>query len=106
MRRVSTANVYALDENTGNLLWKFETESPIVSTPAISGKYLYTVCDNGNLYKLDLDTGEKISSVAIGFTVYGSPYASGDMVYVYARDHNVYAVDTVKNTVVWKFSSF
>ena len=73
MRPVLIRNMYALDAITGNQLWQFEADSPIVAAPAISGKYLYAVCDKGTLYKLDLDTGKKISSVPVGFTVYGTP---------------------------------
>ncbi|MEI8004521.1 MAG: PQQ-binding-like beta-propeller repeat protein, partial [Methanothrix sp.] len=98
--------LYALDALTGKELWQFTAESPIVSTPAISGNYINVICDKGILYKLDKEKGTQAGSVAVGYTVYGNLFAEGDMVYVYARDHNVYAVDTAKGTISWKFSSY
>jgi outer membrane protein assembly factor BamB len=98
-------SIYAIDAISGKEAWQFTGDSQMVSTPAVTDKYVYAVSEKGVLYKLDITNGNKINSLDIGYTVYGNPYAEGDMVYIYARDHTVYAIDTVKNIITWNFSS-
>jgi len=99
------SKLYALD-TSGNELWKYVADSPLVSTPAIAGTAIYLVGDKGMLYKVDIQSGAEITRTPVGYTVFSNPYVDGDMVYVYARDHNVYAVDMARGVVVWKFSSY
>ncbi len=35
------ANMYALDANTGNIIWNYTTGGPILSSPAIDGGGVY-----------------------------------------------------------------
>ncbi|MCX7919902.1 MAG: PQQ-binding-like beta-propeller repeat protein [bacterium] len=46
----SDGNFYALDINSGNLVWKQDFDIPILSTPAISGNTLYLASMDGVLY--------------------------------------------------------
>jgi|GEM_PF-858266 len=42
--------LYALNADTGQLLWKYNLGVPIVSTPAISGNALFIAAYDGNVY--------------------------------------------------------
>jgi len=45
-------SLYALDVTTGNKLWRFETGSYVVSSPAVSDGVVYFTATNGYLYAL------------------------------------------------------
>lgn len=46
---------YALDANTGEEIWTFETEGKIYSSPAVAENKVYFLCTDGYLYALDKD---------------------------------------------------
>lgn len=51
-------SVYALDVADGSLRWRFQTEAPVFSSPAVAGGTLFIGSDDGFLYALDADSGE------------------------------------------------
>ena len=58
-------NVYALDANTGALVWTYSTGGAVEDSPAIVNGVLYISSVDGNLYALKLS--EAVPPVA-GFT--------------------------------------
>jgi outer membrane protein assembly factor BamB len=47
-------NLYAIDANTGNDLWAFDTGSPVVSSPVVDlDGTIYVGSDNGNVYAIN-----------------------------------------------------
>jgi outer membrane protein assembly factor BamB len=44
--------VYCLDAGTGSLLWKFQTNGPIVSTPAVQDGIVYIGSMDHQVYAL------------------------------------------------------
>ena len=52
-------NVYALNANTGALLWKYKTANFIESSPAVANGVVYIASNDpdDNLYALDANTG-------------------------------------------------
>jgi len=56
-------NIFLLNADNGETLWKQETSS--VSVPIISGKNIFMVTNNGYLVIIELKTGEIISSTNI-----------------------------------------
>jgi outer membrane protein assembly factor BamB len=56
-------SLYCLSKNTGKMIWKYETFSPIAASPLITkdGKVLFGA-KNGKLYLVDIMTGKRIWS--------------------------------------------
>jgi len=50
--------IYALDRETGKIIWTFYTNGPVRFAPLIYKKKLYTVSDDGFLYCLSADKGK------------------------------------------------
>ena len=50
-------NVYALDQRTGALRWKFATGGRVSASPAVAGGTLYIGSFDGNFYALDAASG-------------------------------------------------
>lgn len=82
--------VVALDTETGNVLWQFETENYMWSSPVgiytESGKgYIFQGDASGNCYLIDGTTGAKVSHIGLKSTIEASPVAFGDRVVMGTR---------------------
>jgi len=50
-------NLYAVDQQTGALKWKFVSEGPVVASPALAGGIVYFASDDGKFYAIHAATG-------------------------------------------------
>lgn len=100
--------VYAVDVETGDQQWVFETEnSP--SSPAVAGDTVY-VGDRNKIYAVDTNTGEQQWTSHLGWTVEsgimeGDPIVGDNTVYVGDTDGNLYAIDSATGTHQWTFET-
>ena len=100
----SGGKVYALDAETNEKQWEFETGDKIWSTPAIDGDTLYTGSFDKKLYAIDTDTGEakwEEPFEAEG-AIIATPLVYNNTVYVGAFDRYLYAVDAEDGSLRWK----
>lgn len=97
--------VYALNANTGGLVWKFNTNGPIYSSPAVVDGNLYIGSDDKSLYCLNASTGSKIWSYPTGGAVQSSPAVANGLVYFGSLDHWVYALDAQTGDLIWRFET-
>ena len=49
----SDANLYAIDIRNGAIKWKYKTQRPIVSSPAVSLTGVCVGSQDGNLYSIN-----------------------------------------------------
>jgi serine/threonine-protein kinase len=76
-------NVYALNRETGDVLWKTSTGGVNRSSPALgTGDLLFIGSYNGNLYGIEKASGQIRWSVTVGGAVHSSPALSGSTVVV------------------------
>jgi outer membrane protein assembly factor BamB len=47
------ANVWAIDTRNGGIKWKFKTQRPIISSPALSPSGIFVGSQDGNLYQVN-----------------------------------------------------
>lgn len=52
------SSVYALNQETGNLLWSYTTQGNVTTTPAIAYGKIFFASTDGHFYSLDQTTGE------------------------------------------------
>lgn len=100
--------IYALNRQTGDLLWRYRTDDIVHSSPVIDNDRLFVGSFDGHLYALRLNNGEllwKFKSVGHRFfpkgEMQGSPVVGNGLVYVGGRDYNVYAIDREKGYCHW-----
>jgi outer membrane protein assembly factor BamB len=106
-------HVYALDQWTGALRWKFKTGDVVHSSPAYEAGTIYIGSWDSYLYALEAATGlekwrfktgeDAATHNQVGFQ--GSPAISGGVVYVGCRDSHMYAVDAESGKEKWKFGT-
>jgi outer membrane protein assembly factor BamB len=107
----SNGNVYALNSETGNLVWKFSTQAVVHASPAISGNVLFIGAMDSNFYALDADSGvekwrfkageDMVNHNQVGFQ--SSSAIVNGIVYVGCRDAHVYALDELTGKKKWDY---
>jgi outer membrane protein assembly factor BamB len=99
-------NLYALDANTGALLWKYSTTNHIYSSPAVADGVVYVGSGDGNVYALNATTGALVWKHSIG-NFAASPALANNVVYVASAEGNVYflnALNARTGASLWKYT--
>jgi outer membrane protein assembly factor BamB len=101
----SDKNVYALDVDSGDLKWQFETGHRVWATPLIEGDTVYIGSMDHHLYALRLSNGEELWKFAApgGGAFAGTPALQDGTLYIGTFANRVYAIDADDGTEVWRF---
>jgi outer membrane protein assembly factor BamB len=103
--------VYALDAETGEKRWQFETTEPVDSSPfVIEGdgevdRLVLVGCDDRNLYAIDAATGESQWHIETNGRVQGSPVVGAETLFFTSDSDGLYAADTNDGERSW-FSEY
>ncbi len=92
----------AIDPDSGNEIWSYKANGPIMSSPQISGDVIYFGCIDNCVYAISIkgnllwkfETGDKIAS---------SPAIYKNVVYIGSSDNNLYALDRKSGKEIWRF---
>ena len=103
-------NVYAVNSQTGAIVWQFATGAIIDAAPAIGADgTVYVVSYDGNLYALDGATGAKKWSQTISIVNAvnaSSPTIGSDgTVYVGSQSGQLFAIDGSTGSVKWSLQT-
>ena len=103
-------NIYALDRG-GNLLWKHDMGSPIVSTPVLTPEGLVVAGKNGALNVLDT-TNRDIGLQRVIYSptlrdadILAPLHAAGNSIFVGANDSTVSRWDVASQKQIWCFNT-
>lgn len=92
--------LYALDAGTGEVIWSFESEFPVVSSASIADGLVY-FSDFTRLYAIDLKSGEEHWRFDHGeVTLFFAPILFGDQVALASND-TIFALDQVSGAQRW-----
>ncbi|WP_088052320.1 outer membrane protein assembly factor BamB family protein [Virgibacillus dakarensis] len=69
IRGTEESGVLGLDAETGEILWKYNTEGEVMPTPAYSDGAIYVATGDRLLYKLDPETGKLLNKADIGSVI-------------------------------------
>lgn len=94
---------------TDNILWTFETDSYIASSPAVVDGVVYIGSDDYTLYAIDAETGNlkwkyRARNTTSPTRVHSSPTVADGKVFMCAYD-TIYAVDKNAGTLLWTYKT-
>jgi outer membrane protein assembly factor BamB len=93
---------FALDADTGKVLWERRIGRLNASSPTYSRHRLYIVnLDPGHIVKLDARTGKIIWKKLLPGRAESSPVVVGRTVYFGCEDGNLYALSTISGATRW-----
>ncbi|MCX6815092.1 MAG: PQQ-binding-like beta-propeller repeat protein [Candidatus Aenigmarchaeota archaeon] len=97
-------NFYAVDAETGRVLWRFPTSNAILSTAFLDGNMLYFGSFDGCLYAIST-SGRLVWKFASGDKIFSDPLVWKDRIYFGSRNGNVYALEKSSGKIAWVFST-
>jgi outer membrane protein assembly factor BamB len=98
----NNGTAYALDADSGKVLWERSLGRLNASSPAYSKHRLYIVnLVPGHIVKLDAKTGKIIWKHSLPGRAESSPVVIGRTVYFGCEDGNLYALSTISGNVRW-----
>ena len=95
--------VWALDRDTGSLLWHFGATGQYIEGGSIGGGLFIIGNSDGNVYALDVERGVLKWTFETGHRVWATPLIVEDTVYVGSMDHHLYALNLSDGAVRWDF---
>ena len=98
-------HVYALDAASGEMLWRFDAEGRVLSSPALAGGVVYIGSNDGRVYALDTANGVERWRYQTDDVVDSSPTVDGGAVYVGSADGHVYALDAANGDQIWRYQT-
>ncbi|MEX1253960.1 MAG: PQQ-binding-like beta-propeller repeat protein [Dehalococcoidia bacterium] len=98
--------LYALDHETGEVLWLFETDGPIIGGVIADEAGIYFGSSDGHVYALNPGGSEMWAKpFETGGAVQSTPALDGDMLYVTSLDSKLYALDASSGEERWSFTT-
>ncbi len=97
--------LYALNINTGNVLWTFLTDGAVSAAPVISNGIVYVGTVGGTFYAIDSLTGLEVWKFESIGQVHAAATVVDDVVYVGGTDSKVYALNANDGSLIWTFST-
>ncbi len=103
--------LYALNKDSGGLLWKVDLPQPVYSSPVVTGNTLLVGDNRGKLLAFDRMTGAQswMFSSNGGHTFFSSPSISADGATAYFApgyyDKKIYAVNISSGTEKWQYDT-
>ncbi len=89
----SDNKLVAIDLQSHQKRWEFETEGIVSSSPALVDTTIYVGSEDGRLYAVDAATGEKLWDILVGGKITSSPAVADGTVYIGSHDGNLYAIE-------------
>src|SRR5581483_3999282 len=97
--------VYALDDRTGELRWRFDSGAPVKASPTLAGGRIFIGNYAGEVFALDARSGRMLWSSSGHGNFYSSAAVSGGRVFVGSLDGRVYALSARTGAVLWSFGT-
>jgi outer membrane protein assembly factor BamB len=88
--------VHAIDQETGKLVWEFETRGRVDSSPVAAAGVIWVGSHDGNLYALNLADGKELWKFTAGGDIVASPAISGNRLIIGSRDGVLYCLRAAK----------
>ena len=73
--------LYAVDERSGNMVWRTKLGGAIKSSPALDSGLVLVGCEDGKFYALDAASGKQVWMFECGDRISGGPTVAGGQVF-------------------------
>lgn len=95
-------NLYALDRETGETIWIYQTDAPILGSPAFKDGIVYVNSMDHYCHAVNSSDGSGIWKYETGEGIWAAPVVADNKVFVAGRDGCVYALTPDEGKLVWK----
>lgn len=96
---------YAIDATSGYSVWRFRTNGPIISSPAVGGGNVVFGSADGFVYCLSTQSGRERWKFKTDKPIVASPAIARGVVYIGGTDHSLYALNLDSGRELWHFTA-
>ena len=94
--------VICLNENTGELVWTYQTDGWVLSTPAVVDDKLYVGSFfDSTVHCIDANNGNPIWTYIAGVWIFSSPLVAYNKVYIGCNDGKLYCLNSTNGNYIW-----
>ena len=83
----------AFDAETGEPLWEYATDAPVLASASVAGDTVYVGDADGNLYAVDDETGKLSWRFKTGARIDAAPVIANGVLFLTSRDGTLYAIE-------------
>jgi len=94
---------YAMDADSGKLLWQFRADGIIMGKPFVKKGIVYFTCYDSHCYALDAKTGRMLWRYRTGGPIFEGPSGDEKIICFCSKDGNVYCLDRISGREMWRF---
>jgi outer membrane protein assembly factor BamB len=87
------------------VLWSYQTNNAISSSPAVSHGRVYVGSWDWNIYCFDMDSGDLLWDFQTESEITSSPAVADGKVYVGSQDSRLYCLNALNGTYLWDFKT-
>ena len=95
-------NFYAIDKDSGDLLWGFRADRGVASSPTVLEDIVLGTSLGGEVFALAKDTGELLWSVELEEAITSRPLVIGDSVIVGSRRGTLVSIERQSGRELWR----
>jgi outer membrane protein assembly factor BamB len=88
-----------------DVLWKFKTGGPVLSSAVIHNNRIYIGSDDQHVYCINLKTGDEIWKFKTDDTIEAPPSLIHDTLVVGSNDMTIYALDPTDGSLRWSYAT-
>jgi outer membrane protein assembly factor BamB len=91
--------------DNNQVLWSYQTNDLITSSPVVSHGRVYIGSWDHNLYCLDMDYGNQLWNYSTGGMITATPALENNRVYVGSQDTYLYCLNAVNGDLIWSYKT-
>ncbi|REL32882.1 hypothetical protein DYD21_13750 [Rhodohalobacter sp. SW132] len=96
-------HLFAIDEYSGDEMWRFKTEGPIQSIPAVAEEIVFFGSYDHHLYAVDAETGTLKWKFNTGQMIVSSPVYGNGKIMIGSRSADLFALDASTGKEAWSY---
>ncbi|OGQ35809.1 MAG: hypothetical protein A3F16_07100 [Deltaproteobacteria bacterium RIFCSPHIGHO2_12_FULL_43_9] len=101
---IQEKGLYAVDKNSGDVIWEFGVKNGVESRPTIYDGLIYFGGNDGYIYCVTM-SGSKVWDYYVGAQIWSHPIVHTGIVYFSSADDQLYALDAKSGKYIWHFRS-
>ncbi len=95
-------HLYAINAESGRILWRHPTPAPIYAPVALHGDHLVAACFDGTLFSLHRRNRRERFRTTLGGPIVSAPVIVGDRLVVGSRDTFLHGLDAATGAARWR----
>jgi len=91
--------------DNNHVLWSYQTNDLITSTPVVSHGRVYVGSWDHNLYCLNMDNGSLLWNYSTNGMITSTPAIENNCVYLGSQDSYLYCLDATNGNLIWSYKT-